>query len=295
MKRFTDNPRIYICGDKFHADKIMNFSGGEVHVNLGKHFPGEAYDVLIKQRVQTSDDLMLLISLCEAIIAQYKVKPAVMIPYFPYARQDRRCAKGDAFGMKIVTKMLKDYISRLYVMDLHSEAGKDIIRQDISLSEISITEIFKRSDFFDIVKNNEELVLCAPDSGATDKVCDLARRLLGHDKIIVGKKIRDPETGELTGFDYTYSEDLAGKEILIVDDICDGGGTFLGLAKELQYGEPDSISLYVTHGIFSKGYDIFNGVIDKIITTNSFIPETHSDERLNWSKDGKLQILNNFF
>ena len=89
-------------------------------------------------------------------------------------------------------------------------------------------------------------------------------------------KIRDPSTGKITSIECP-EEDLTGKTAIVFDDICDGGGTFLGIAKRLdELGAKNKI-LVVTHGIFSKGLDIMFDAYDEIITTNSF-PQT--DDRL---------------
>ena len=82
-------------------------------------------------------------------------------------------------------------------------------------------------------------------------------------------KSRDVKTGKLKGFK-VYADDLQGKDCLIVDDICDGGGTFMGLAEELKNKNAGNLYLAVSHGIFSKGFDHLAEHFTKIFTTDSF-------------------------
>jgi ribose-phosphate pyrophosphokinase len=112
----------------------------------------------------------------------------------------------------------------------------------------------------------EEISVLAPDAGASKAVEQFAHQH-GY-PFIQALKTRDTETGELHGFRITNpSEDVEGKNILILDDICDGGGTFEGIADELDKMGARSVALAVTHGIFSRGF--FIGM-DRIYTTNSY-------------------------
>jgi ribose-phosphate pyrophosphokinase len=113
-------------------------------------------------------------------------------------------------------------------------------------------------------------VLVAPDKGATAKVAALAN-LLQH-RWIQGDKVRDPKTGALSGFSVDDDgKSIEGCHLVVVDDICDGGGTFIGLGEELNKLKPKSMDLYVTHGIFSKGYDKLLEIYTTIHTTDTFI------------------------
>jgi ribose-phosphate pyrophosphokinase len=93
--------------------------------------------------------------------------------------------------------------------------------------------------------------------------------------VVECSKSRDVKTGKLTGFK-VYAEDLEGKDCLIVDDICDGGGTFIGLAGELKKKNAGNLYLAVTHGIFSKGFEELEKCFDKIFTTDSFKEINHN-------------------
>ena len=114
----------------------------------------------------------------------------------------------------------------------------------------------------------------APDAGAAKEVQQLA--ILMNKEFIQGHKTRDTRTGALSGFGYSGS--VEGKNLLIIDDICDGGGTFIGLAEALRATEtPEDISLYVTHGMFTKGYDGLLKCFSTIYTTNTYISDIYKN------------------
>jgi len=114
-------------------------------------------------------------------------------------------------------------------------------------------------------------VLVSPDAGANKKVLKVAQQYKGLDIIYCDKK-RDTRTGKITDtIVHPGHGSIRNKKLLIVDDICDGGMTFIKIAEAMNSFGPEAIYLYVTHGIFSKGYQVlFDAGIDKIYTTDSF-------------------------
>lgn len=122
---------------------------------------------------------------------------------------------------------------------------------------------------------SDDLLLISPDGGALKKIYKVAAYLQNYE-VIECSKSRNVKTGQLTGFK-VYADDLQGKDCLIVDDICDGGGTFLGLAKELKAKNAGNLYLAVSHGIFSKGFDELEKYFTKIFTTDSFKTIEHKN------------------
>ena len=118
-----------------------------------------------------------------------------------------------------------------------------------------------------IQKIGNQVLLISPDGGALKKIYKVSE-YLGGVEVVECSKSRDVKTGKLSGFK-VYSDDLEGKDCLIVDDICDGGGTFIGLAEELKNKNAGNLYLAVSHGIFNKGFESLS-VFKKIFTTNSF-------------------------
>jgi ribose-phosphate pyrophosphokinase len=120
-----------------------------------------------------------------------------------------------------------------------------------------------------------DALLISPDGGALKKIYKVSEALNGME-VVECSKSRDVKTGRLSGFK-VYADDLQGRSCILVDDICDGGGTFIGLAKELKAKNAGALYLAVSHGVFSKGTDLLTEVFDHIFTTDS-VQELQSDK-----------------
>jgi ribose-phosphate pyrophosphokinase len=115
---------------------------------------------------------------------------------------------------------------------------------------------------------NNDFFLVSPDAGSNKKIFDLAK-LMGYvGEIIRCDKIRDISTGKIIET-VVYKDDLFGKDVIIIDDIIDGGNTFVEIAKCLKQKNVGKLYLIVTHGIFSAGFETLSEYFDRIYTTNS--------------------------
>ncbi len=214
---------------------------------------------------------MHFLTLCDAMWRRYpEAHGKVTIPYLPYARQDRMCSKGQHFGLHVMSQLLSTIPQKtITTYDLHSKVASSLLAEDgfgvIDIQQYDI--LMKHSLGEDLADGRLRLV--SPDKGAKDKTAQVSSFCNSKMSTIVGGKTRDPKTGKITEFTVD-EDDLCGQDLLIVDDICDGGGTFIGLADELKKRGAGEISLFVTHGIFSRGFDGFSGLIDHIYTTDSF-------------------------
>jgi len=121
-----------------------------------------------------------------------------------------------------------------------------------------------------------DIYVVAPDAGAT-KRCERFAKAVGAAGVIQCLKKRDTKTGQLSGF--TCTADVSGKKLLILDDICDGGGTFVGLASELFTAK--QLDLAVVHGIFTKGTGQLGSIYNKIYTTDSYYGEVPENLKIN--------------
>jgi ribose-phosphate pyrophosphokinase len=117
------------------------------------------------------------------------------------------------------------------------------------------------------MKNNN-FYLISPDAGSNKKIYDLAKSIGYTNEIIRCDKLRDIPTGQIIET-IVYKDDLDGKDAIIVDDICDGGKTFIELAKVLKQKNVGKIYLVITHGIFSQGFEGLASYVSGIYTTNS--------------------------
>jgi ribose-phosphate pyrophosphokinase len=250
---------ILINNKKFNSFK---FPGGEIHLNLNDLKDDFNHFFSVGCWINTSDDLMELLLCIDAIRRMWRnAEISLTVPYLPYARQDRVCNEGEPLSIKIMADIINNLnVDQLNIFDPHSEVSVALLNNcRVILPETYI------EDYPDIFKDK---ILISPDAGAYKKTIRISQYFDGL-PIVKADKIRDVKTGEIRETQ-VFCESLNGLDVLIIDDICDGGRTFIELAKKLKGKNAGKISLYVSHGIFSKGLDVFKGLIDKIYTTNSY-------------------------
>lgn len=260
--------------------KVMIFSGGEVNVTLPEELDLSEGSVWVKATIADSDGIMALALTKDAIEREAQAewvtinKMALELMYVPYARQDRKCNRGEALSIKVFADMINNMsFDRVFINDPHSEVTPAL------LNNVDVTGQYESFFSDGYVSPSDYHAFVAPDAGATKKVHTLLNNLSNYNiDFIQGLKYRDTKTGALSGFDFLG--DVQGKNLLLVDDICDGGGTFVGLAQLLLEEGAASVDLMVTHGIFSKGVEVLldNG-INHIYTTDSF-PHGQEHEKL---------------
>jgi ribose-phosphate pyrophosphokinase len=261
------------CQRPIHAS-YLSFSGGERHVQLTlpETIPKR---LTIRARLYSSDDIFDFLLTRNALMQKFWFLPLdVEIPYLPYARQDRTCAPGQAFSLQVLGPILQPTSGsqRLAVWDCHSPVGLDLAHAlQVSASQIALSHAGLNS-----LMRQPNTVLVCPDQGARTR-CELMANALGQTALVYCKKIRDPLSGQIVRTEVD-ADDLAGRTAIITDDICDGGMTFIKIAEQLKALHVKKIVLFVTHGIFSRGLDVFDGLIDHIYTTDSFVQK--SDPRL---------------
>lgn len=225
--------------------------------------------VCIKAFIQNMTEMFNLILVVDAV---RRIRPDVSIslilPYLPFARQDRVCNEGEAIGIAAFARVLNSLnFESVTLYDPHSDVAAGVIDRCVlrDLSSIMLEEkVLGWMDF-------TQTWLVAPDAGAVKRVKQLAKRLNAAG-VITASKVRDTETLELTKT--KLDEYVQGRNLLVVDDLCDGGRTFIALAKAIrEQGEPKSLILWATHGIFSYGTEVVTEHYDRVYTTNSFQPE----------------------
>jgi ribose-phosphate pyrophosphokinase len=239
----------------------FTFSGGEPHIKIKPDFD-ISKAVIITHRLNSFDDLGLL---CLAVDALKRIDAKLsnlVIPYFPAARQDRVMVKGEPLSVKVYADIINTLgFEKVFVLDAHSEVTPALLNNCEAVSNHKFIQQV-------IEKIGSDVLLISPDGGALKKIYKVSE-FLGGVEVVECSKSRNVKTGKLTGFK-VYADDLEGRDCLIVDDICDGGGTFIGLAEELKNKNAGKLYLAVTHGIFNKGFDELKSGFTHIFTTNSF-------------------------
>lgn len=255
----------------------IKFSGGEIQISLSevhrnflisKELEGQ---INITAHVKCSEGIILLSQLKNLIDnLNLKEKIVLSLPYVPYARYDRTMLNPDSFSLQVFANLLNLLnFDEVIVQDCHSKVTTDLINNCINTKQ---SVLIKHS--FDF--SSYDLIV-APDKGSIFKALSVSKSL--NKELIICNKTRDETTGQLSlKYEILSRTDIIkDKKVLILDDICDGGGTFILAAKELLKYEPNTLSLYVTHGIFSKGLEHLESVFDKIYAFNSWLDSEKVD------------------
>lgn len=203
-----------------------------------------------------------LIHVCQLAHLCYEVLDSsidLVCPYLPYGRQDKEVHNEKSFALTTFKEILYNAgICRIETFDAHSKSDM------VYPTDVATPTEFHRT----LLSQGEYDFICYPDKGAADRYM----RTTAH-PFIYAEKVRDQLSGIITGLKVvTNNQLILNKRILIVDDICDGGMTFIKLAEALQEYDPGQIDLAVSHGLFSKGKQVLHDAgITNIFTTNSLL------------------------
>ena len=254
-----------------HSDlafKSLIFPDGQPHIkldmdsiaNLDRKEP-----LRILTRLANANDLLLVLFAKNTLDYLEFEHIELHVSYLLAARMDRVMQDGEPFSLKVVATMVNGAaFKKIKIFDPHSEVSTALIDRSYKVTN----HYFVRDALADYLGKHAvaDYCLVSPDAGALKKIHALAR-FLDIENVVECMKERDLKTGALTNFQ-TTAENLSGQTCFIVDDICDGGGTFAGTAKMLKEKGAAQIVMIVSHGIFSKGIAIEG--VDAIYTTDSY-------------------------
>ena len=247
---------------------LTQFSAGELHPQIQDYAPiGNIESISIKPLAYNPTFIVELSLLVNALRYEFHMSIPIDLdlPYVPYSRQDRVCAEGDAFGLKVFADQINALNFNLVVIfDANSDVAPALINNCIHRES---KDLFVLNSSF--LKTYSHLV--SPDAGAYKKVNSIAS--LEDLPVIPALKTRDTSTGRLSNTILVTDGVEKPSRLLVVDDLVDAGGTFILLGKELKKVFPDiPVDLYVSHGIFSKGTDELKFYYDNIYCHNLFTP-----------------------
>ena len=284
---------------------VSKFPDGQQSITID-HEP-VAYMITIKSRLNSFQDLELIICASQAlrnIVPTSRV--SLYVPYFLGARSDRQFEQGGVNYLKqVICPIINSQnFDSVIITDPHSDVLEACINNFykinntelvyFALKDLLIDKWRKTTDSigFDFwfehewVKN-QDIVLVSPDAGALKKVFDVAKHF-NIEKVVTAAKVRDIKTGKILKTEIpNLPASITEEEFnyIIVDDICDGGRTFIELAKAIKEQRPNAnVYLIVTHGIFSAGLYELSKHIDRIYSTNSvkyIDAEIYSDYTVN--------------
>lgn len=257
---------IYVNGVEIFGFK---FGGGECHVSVDMAITEVTK---ITAYLRNSDDIMLLLLTVDAVKRiNHKTKIDLFIPYFPYARQDRVCLPGEPLSVSVMAGIINSLnCNEVVIADPHSDVTPALIN---NCKIVTQSETLENSKVMNKLIVGEGLTLVSPDAGAEKKIVDIANRFDLF--AIFCTKNRNLETGEIVGV--TVPELNGAKDFIIIDDICDGGRTFIALAEALKEKGAGDLYLYVTHGIFSYGLDVLRSHYKNIYCYHTFLCDYDKD------------------
>lgn len=256
-----------IDSDHYAASGIetLVFPGGEPHVKV----PDLTGDILLLLKLRSWNDMGFAALVADAVSRSGAESVRTFVPYFPAARQDRAPDGHAPFTLRYTSLLLcPDPGRTVSVFDPHSP---------VLLSTAHIERAFMPADL-SVPLADDVVGIIAPDKGATERARKFRDAFYPGRALLQCSKRRDATTGALSG--YNLPTLPAPGRYIIVDDICDGGGTFNLLAASFK-ADPlaprCSLELFVSHGIFSKGLDAIDPVFERIITTDSWcrLPTNH--------------------
>lgn len=255
---------LYNRGEKILDDPFFKFPGGEWHMKLDRDWSGKNIAIVQGADLEDYIKLALWARVIKAGDPEERAIPVgethAIIPYFPAARSDRGIPTGAELYYDLINLAP---LNAVYTFDVHSY----FVIDDLEWGTKDTPQLYYSGPWNHNLDHFKDVYhgVIAPDKGAVSRASEFAKKI--GVPLIVADKERDFITGNLSRF---TCPDLEGDDYLVVDDICDGGGTFNGLADVIKEQNPNvTLDLFVSHGIFSKGFTELHKRYDTIYTTNS--------------------------
>ncbi len=264
----TSNPQL--CKDiaknlklKLVNTNIRRFADDEIYVEINENIRGNTIFVIQSTSNPANDNLMELLICIDALKRSSAKNITAVIPYFGYARQDRKVVPRTAISAKLVSDLITNAgANRIVSVDLH--AGQIQGFFNIPVDNLFATPIFARHIKKKIKLNN--LICVAPDVGGVERTRALSRRL-NTSIAIIDKRRPAPGKSEVMNI----VGDIKNKNCVIIDDIIDSGGTIVNAAQALKNKGAKDVFVYITHAVLSgKAVEkIEKSQIKKLITTDT--------------------------
>jgi ribose-phosphate pyrophosphokinase len=249
--------------------KVSKFPDGQQTVDITSTYI-TSNQVQLRSRMNDFKDLELIICATQALKNLGVTDIELYVPYFMGGRSDRLFQNGGVNYLKQVIGPIinSQGYSKVYVMDPHSDVLEAVINNFAKYTNFRLVK-FALEQIDNKDGAQDRVCLVSPDAGAFKKIFDVAKEF-GIQNIITANKVRDLKTGNIIRTEIPTLDQHRDLKYVILDDICDGGRTFVELAKVIKDSRPTAkIYLVVTHGIFSKGLGELSEYFDGIFTTDT--------------------------
>ena len=259
---------------------VNRFSDGEISVQIGESVRGVDCFIIQPTCAPANDNLMELLIITDAMRRASAKSITAIVPYFGYARQDRKAAPRVPISAKLVANMMeKAGIDRVVTIDLH--AG-----QIQGFFDIPVDNLYGSVLFFDYLKEKQlkNPIIASPDIGGVARARYFASKL-GLDMVIVDKRREKANVSEVMNI----IGDVKGKDVILIDDMVDTAGTMVKAAAALKEKGATSVMAYATHGVLSgPAIDRIKGsVLDELVISDT-IPFRKTCNKIKVLKTGKL-------
>ncbi|HMB10246.1 ribose-phosphate pyrophosphokinase [Saliniramus sp.] len=246
--------------------QVKRFADMEIFVELQENVRGEDVFILQSTSFPANDHLMELLILIDALKRSSAKRITAVMPYFGYARQDRRTAGRTPISAKLVANLITEAgADRVLTLDLHAgqiQGFFDIPTDNLFSAPVMVRDIKERMA-------NGDKVVVSPDVGGVVRARALAKRIDAQ-LAIVDKRRERPGESEVM----SIIGDVAGRSCLLVDDIVDSGGTLCNAAEALLEKGATEVYAFITHGVLSGGAvsRIANSKLKELVITDSIMP-----------------------
>ena len=286
MKLLTGNSNKILSKkiSKYLKSKLINssirkFADGEIYIEINENIRGNSIFIIQSISSPANDNLMELLLCIDALKRSSAKNITTVIPYFGYARQDRKVVPRTSISAKLVSNLItKAGADRVVTVDLH--AGQIQGFFDIPVDNLFCTPIFARH----IKKNikSKSIICVAPDVGGTERARALGKSL-DVGLAIVDKRRPAPGKSQVMNI----IGNVKDKTCIVVDDIIDSGGTIINSAKALKDRGAQEVYAYITHGVLSGEAvkKIQKSVIKKLVITDSI------DNQIRVNKAKNIEVL----
>lgn len=248
--------------------RVERFNDAEIFVEVYENVRGEDMYIIQPTSNPANDNLMELLIMTDALRRSSAARITAVIPYFGYARQDRRAKARTPISAKLVANLLTEAgIDRVLTLDLHAAQIQGFF--DVPVDNLYAAPVFALDVQHHFKGRMGDLMVVSPDVGGVARARELATRI-GAPLAIVDK--RREKAGEIA--EMTIIGDVAGKACIIVDDICDTAGTLVKAAQTLTDNGATEVHAYITHGVLSGPAveRVTNSVMKSLVITDSIQP-----------------------
>ena len=225
--------------------RVERFNDQEVFVEVYENVRGEDMFIIQPTSNPANDNLMELLIMSDALRRSSAARITAVIPYFGYARQDRRAKARTPISAKLVANMIVEAgVERVLTMDLHAAQIQGFF--DIPVDNLYASPIFALDILEQFKGGLTDVMVVSPDVGGVARARELAKRINAPLSIVDKRREKPGEIAEMT-----VIGDVTGKKCIIVDDICDTAGTLCKAAEVLMEHGATEVHSYITHGVLS--------------------------------------------